>query len=114
MRQKKMIKNNFIRSLILVIGIGWISIQATEFVKKEELATFKEKNSEEFRQISVSLAELKNDMSHIQQDLTELKDLRRSIFDRMLDIILAGGLAFTGAKVLRRKNDKKNLPSNNL
>ncbi len=108
-----MIKSNLVKCLILIIAIGWLTSQATEFVKKDEFMALKEKNSEEFRQISVALAELKNDMSHIQQDLTELKDLRRSIFDRMLDIILAGGLAFTGAKVLRRKNGKKNLQSNN-
>ncbi len=109
--------NNFFWKICFIIwifsGIAF-GQSAGDFVKKEELATFKEKNSEEFREISVSLAELKNDMSHIQQDLTELKDLRRSMFDRMIDIILAGGLAFTGAKVLRRKNDRKNLPSNNL
>lgn len=114
MRQTKMSKNNFVRGLILVMGICWITVPAAELVKKEEFVILKEKNSQEFKEIAVSLAEIKNDIGHIQQDLKELKDLRRSIFDRMLDIILAGGLAFTGAKVLRKRNDKKNLASNNL
>ncbi len=108
MKVKKILKISSIRIMILIIGVGWLSSQATEFVKKEEFVILKEQNSQEFKEIAVSLAEIKNDMSHIQQDLKELKDLRRSIFDRMLDIILAGGLAFTGAKVLRRKNDKRN------
>ena len=98
----------------VLITVSWLNLWATEFMKKEEFLTFKEKNSEEFKQISISLAEIKNDMSHIKQDLTELKDLRRSIFDRMLDICLAGGLAFTGAKVLRRKNDKRNSQTDNF
>jgi len=111
-------ESKFFKQMILLIWVlifvSSLNLRATEFVKKDELVAFKEKTLEEFKQTSVSLAEIKNDMSHIRQDLTELKDLRRSIFDRMLDIILAGGLAFTGAKVLRRKNDKRNLQSNNL
>lgn len=107
-RAMKMLKSNSIKIVILTIGISWLNAWGTEYVKQDEFITLKEKNFEEFKQISIALTEIKNDMGHIQQDLTELKDLRRSIFDRMLDIILAGGLAFTGAKVLRRKNDKKN------
>ncbi len=98
----------------VLIAVSFCNLGATEFVKKDEFVTFKEKNLEEFKQVSISLAEIKNDLSHIQQDLSELKDLKRSIFDRMLDICLAGGLAFTGAKVLRRKNDKKNSQTNNF
>ncbi len=113
MKTKKKLKSNSIGIVLLLVGLGWLSSQAAEFVKKDELVVLKDKNSQEFKEIAVSLAEIKNDMSHIQQDLAELKDLRRSIFDRMLDIILAGGLAFTGAKVLRRKNDKKNSQNSN-
>lgn len=113
MRKFKFCKKIILLSWVLLV-VSYENLGATEFVKKEEFVTLKEKNSEEFRQISVGLAEIKNDMGYIQQDLTELKDLRRSIFDRMLDIILAGGLAFTSAKVLRRKNDKRNSQSNNF
>lgn len=113
MRKFKFCKKIILLSWVLLV-VSYENLGATEFVKKEEFVTLKEKNSEEFRQISVGLAEIKNDMGYIQQDLTELKDLRRSIFDRMLDIILAGGLAFTSAKVLRRKNEKRNLQSNNF
>jgi len=111
-------KISFYKSIIwsiwVLILVGCCNLGRTEYVKRDEFVTLKEKNSEEFKQISIALAEIKSDMSHIQQDLKELKDLRRSVFDRMLDIILAGSLAFTGAKVLRRKNDKRNLQSNNL
>ena len=107
----------FYKRMVLSIWVMTVAscygLEATEFVKQEEFISLKEKNSEEFKQISIALAEIKSDMNHIQQDLTELKDLRRSVFDRMLDIILAGGLAFTGARVLRRKNDKRNSQSNN-
>ena len=111
-------KIEFCRKMILGIWVfilvACCKLGATEFVKQDEFITLKEKNFEELKQISIALAEIKSDMGHIQQDLTELKDLRRSIFDRMLDIILAGGLAFTGARVLRRKNDKRNSQSNNF
>jgi len=111
---KKMLKSNYAKLLILTVGFCWLNAWGSEFVKQEEFISFKEKNSQEFSQIAVSLAEIKNDMNHIQQDLTELKDLRRNLIDRMLDIILAGGLAFTGAKVLRRKNDKKDSHTANI
>ena len=101
-----------ILSIWVLLVISCCNLWSAEFVKQEEFVALKEKNTEEFKQISIALAEIKSDMGHIQQDLKELKDLRRSIFDRMLDIILAGGLAFTGAKVLRRKNDKKNSQTN--
>ena len=116
-KENKLKKIQFCQKMILSIWVLMVmsfgNLGAAEFVKQDEFVALKEKNSEEFKQISISLAEIKSDMGHIQQDLTELKDLRRSIFDRMLDIILAGGLAFTGAKIWRRKNDKRNSQSNN-
>lgn len=113
MKKFKICKKIILSSWVLIL-VGCCNLGRTEYIKQDEFATFKEKNSEEFKHISIALAEIKSDMGHIQQDLKELKDLRRSIFDRMLDIILAGGLAFTGAKVLRRKNDKKNSQTNIL
>jgi len=81
---------------------------ATELVSRTEFEKVQQNNRQEFRDISVSLAEIKNELSHINQDLGELKELRRTMLDRMIDIMLAGGLAFSGTVAWRnRKNGKK-------
>ena len=81
---------------------------ATELVPRSEFEKVQQSNQEEFRDISVTLAEIKNELSHINQDLGELKERRRTMLDRMIDIMLAGGLAFSGTVAWRnRKNGKK-------
>src|SRR3990172_8280380 len=68
----------------------------TELVSRSEFEKVQQSNQEEFRDISVTLAEIKNELSHINQDLGELKELRRTMLDRMIDIMLAGGGGFSG------------------
>lgn len=93
-----------IMMLMFLTGSGVNS----EPVSRIEFEKVQEGNQEEFKDISVTLAEIKNELSHINQDLGELKELRRTMLDRMIDILLAGGLAFSGTVAWRnRKNGKK-------
>jgi len=90
-------------TVLLITAAG-----ATELVSRTEFEKVQQNNRQEFRDISVTLAEIKNELSHINQDLGELKELRRTMLDRMIDILLAGGLAFSGTVAWRnRKNGKK-------
>jgi hypothetical protein len=78
-------------------------------VSKTEFESQTEKSAGEFREIAVTLAEIRSELEHINQDLGELKELRRTVFHRVIDIGLAGGLAFSGAAAWRyRRNGRNN------
>ena len=78
-------------------------------VSKAEFESQIEKSQEEFREIAVTLAEIRKELEYIKQDLGEPKDLRRTVFHRVIDIGLAGGLAFSGAAAWRyRRNGRNN------
>lgn len=94
-------------SLILNLWLAAICF-GSELVSRSEFEAEQQKNQAEFREISVSLAEIKNELVHLNQDLGELKELKRTVLDRMIDIVLAGSLAFSGSVAWRnRKNGKK-------
>ncbi|MCI0531018.1 MAG: hypothetical protein L0Y74_03600 [candidate division Zixibacteria bacterium] len=77
-------------------------------VSKAEFESQIEKHQGEFREIAVTLAEIRSELEHINQDLGELKELRRTVFHRVIDIGLAGGLAFSGAAAWRYRRNERN------
>lgn len=89
---------------LAMISIGWTS----ELVSRSEFEKVNQANQQEFKNISVTLAEIKTELTHLNQDLAELKDLRRNLTDRLIDFALAGGLAFSGSLAWKnRKNGKR-------
>ena len=105
-----------VRLVIKIIFAGLVLCGlclSSELVSRAEFERVNQANQQEFKNISVTLAEIKNELTHLNQDMMELKDLRRSMTDRLIDFALAGGLAFSGSLAWRnRKNGKKqNEPS---
>lgn len=99
---------------IVKLGIVWLAITSTawasELVSRSEFEKVNQANQQEFKNISVTLAEIKTELTHLNQDLAELKDLRRNLTDRLVDFALAGGLAFSGSLAWRnRKNGSTSL-----
>lgn len=99
----KIVKGILILNVLLAaFCFGSEPASRAEFEKEQQ------KNQAEFRGISITLAEIKNELVHMNQDLGELKELRRTVLDRMIDILLAGGLAYSGSIAWRnRRNGRK-------
>jgi hypothetical protein len=90
---------------LAMMSAGWTS----ELVSRAEFEKVNSANQQEFKNISVTLAEIKTELTHLNQDLAELKDLRRNLTDRLIDFALAGGLAFSGSLAWKnRRNGRKN------
>lgn len=76
-----------------------------QFLTKQEFELQKEKDQLELKSLSIALAEIKKEIVFLQETVQEIKEQNRSLIDRLLDMLLSGGLAFSSALALRRKKE---------